>query len=33
MTAMTETPCSQCPLRTLPLFLANGKEELSSCSR
>ena len=29
MTAMTETRCSQCPLRTLPLFLANGKEELA----
>ena len=29
MTAMTETRCSQCPLRTLPLFLANGKEELT----
>ena len=29
MNAMTETRCSQCPLRTLPLFLANGKEELT----
>ncbi len=29
MTAMPETRCSQCPLRTLPLFLGNGKEELN----
>jgi CRP-like cAMP-binding protein len=26
---MTETRCSQCPLRALPLFLNNGEEELA----
>jgi len=25
---MTEHRCSECPLRTLPLFLSNGKDEL-----
>ena len=29
MTAMIETRCSQCPLRALPLFLSNGREELT----
>lgn len=28
-TATTDTPCIRCPLRTLPLFLANDKEELA----
>lgn len=26
---MTEVPCSQCPLRALPLFLAHGEQELA----
>ena len=26
---MTETQCSQCPLRALPLFTSNGKEEVT----
>lgn len=29
MIAIPETRCSHCPLRTLPLFLGNGKEELN----
>lgn len=28
-TATTDTPCIRCPLRKLPLFLANDKEELA----